>query len=149
MASAIYIQARLVAAIARLRGHDLGSSDVRTMALACLAGSKAAGTLRDAGARFGTRVTRDAAGWLSPAILKKVQHAVTSPTACAVGTGASRFAKVAPVVGGVVAGGFDAAVTQLIGRTADRIFKARANSGQQAAEIGHAFAAAETLPDRP
>jgi hypothetical protein len=28
-----------------------------------------------------------------------------------------------PVVGGVVAGGFDAAVTQLIGRTADRVFK--------------------------
>jgi hypothetical protein len=26
------------------------------------------------------------------------------------------------VVGGVVAGGFDAAMTQLIGRTADRVF---------------------------
>ena len=34
----------------------------------------------------------------------------------------ARFGKFVPVVGGVVAGGFDAAMTQLIGRTADRVF---------------------------
>jgi len=45
--------------------------------------------------------------------------------------GAARLGRLVPVVGGVVAGGFDAAMTQLIGRTADRVFarpKAPANT---------------------
>ena len=33
------------------------------------------------------------------------------------------MSKVVPVVGGVVAAGFDAAMTQLIGRAADRLFR--------------------------
>jgi hypothetical protein len=45
--------------------------------------------------------------------------------------GAARLGGLVPVVGGVIAGGFDAAMTQLIGRTADRAFaapKASANT---------------------
>lgn len=128
LAGALYLQARLVAAIAHLRGHDIASPQVRAMALACLTGSKAAGTLKDAGVRLGTRVTRDAVGWLSPALFKKARH-LSQATTTAVGAGASgaaRFGRLVPVVGGVVAGGFDAAVTQLIGRTADRVFSEKA-----------------------
>src|SRR5262249_44593265 len=66
LASALYIQARLIAAIAHLRGHDVKSADVRALALACLAGSKAADTMKDTGVRFGTRLARDGAGWVSP-----------------------------------------------------------------------------------
>ena len=33
------------------------------------------------------------------------------------------MSKIVPVVGGVVAAGFDAAMTQLIGRAADRVFR--------------------------
>ena len=48
---------------------------------------------------------------------------VRSLVACVAGaSNIARFGKFVPVVGGVVAGGFDAAVTQLIGRTADRVF---------------------------
>lgn len=119
LASALYIQARLIAAIAHLHGHDIASDDVRALALACLTGSKAAGSLRDTGVRLGTRVTRDTTGWVLPAAFKKWRHA--SQTTVAAG-GAARFAKLAPVVGGIVAGGFDAATTLLIGRTADRVF---------------------------
>jgi hypothetical protein len=36
----------------------------------------------------------------------------------------ARLGRLVPVVGGIVAGGFDAAMTQLIGRTADRVFAA-------------------------
>jgi hypothetical protein len=124
LASALYIQARLIAAIAHLRGHDIKSPDVRSLALACMTGSKAADTLKDAGVRFGTRLTRDAVGWASPALFKKMERAAGVSAACAVGTGnAAKFGKFVPVVGGVVAAGFDAAMTQLIGRTADRVFK--------------------------
>jgi EcsC protein family len=128
LASALYIQARLVAAIAHLRGHDIASDEVRTLALACLAGSKAAGTMRDAGVRLGTRMTRDAAGWVSPALFKKLRHASSQASlACGVNgvSGAARLAKLAPVLGGVIAGGFDAVMTRLIGHTADRVFAGR------------------------
>jgi hypothetical protein len=128
----LYIQLRLVAAIAHLRGHDLQSAKVRSLALACMTGSKAADTLKDAGIRLGTRMTRDALGWLSPAIFKKVEHAARLPVLNGLATAsAARLGRLVPVVGGVIAGGFDAAMTQLIGRTADRAFaapKASANT---------------------
>jgi hypothetical protein len=105
---------------------------VRTLALACMTGSKAADTLKDAGVRLGTRMTRDALGWLSPALFKKAEHAARLPVLNGLATaGAARLGRLVPVVGGVVAGGFDAAMTQLIGRTADRVFappKAPANT---------------------
>jgi hypothetical protein len=130
LASALYIQARLVAAIARLRGHDIASDEVRALALACLAGSKAAGTARDAGVRLATRTTRDALGWVSPVLVKKARHAGhATAVACEAGAhGAAKFGRFAPVVGGVVAGGFDAAMTRLIGRTADRVFSTRSST---------------------
>lgn len=127
LASALYIQVRMIAAIAHLRGHDLKSNEVRGLVLACLTGSKAADTLKDAGVRLGTRVARDTAGWVSPALFKKVQHAASAsvPAACAGASGAARLGRFVPVVGGLVAGGFDAAMTQLVGRTADRVFSRR------------------------
>jgi hypothetical protein len=122
--SSLYIQLRLVAAIAHLRGHDLQSAEVRTVALACMTGSKAADTLKDAGTRLGTRLTCDALGWLSPALVKHAEHAARLPVLTSIGTaGAARLGRLVPLVGGVVAGGFDAAMTQLIGRSADRIYR--------------------------
>jgi hypothetical protein len=38
------------------------------LVLACLSGSKAADTLRDAGIRFGTRLGHDAVGWAAPVL---------------------------------------------------------------------------------
>jgi len=60
---------------------------------------------------------------MSPALFKKAEHAAGVSVAWVAGAGnIARFGKFVPVVGGVVAGGFDAAMTQLIGRTADRVF---------------------------
>jgi uncharacterized protein (DUF697 family) len=127
LASALYIQVRLIAAIAHLRGHDIRSPEVRGLVLACLSGSKAADTLKDAGVRFGVRVGRDAIGWVSPALLKKLEHAAGVSATAAAGAGnVAKMGKFMPVVGGVVAAGFDAAMTQMIGRTADRMFRPKA-----------------------
>ena len=130
LAGALYIQVRLIAAIAHLRGHDIRCPEVRGLVLACLTGSKAADTLRDAGIRLGARVTRDVAGWMSPVLLKKAERvAGISATGLAGAGSVVKMGKFVPVVGGVVAAGFDAAMTQLIGRTADRVFRGPLNSG--------------------
>ena len=126
LASALYLQVRLIAAIAHLRGHDIRSPEVRGLVLACLTGSKAADTLKDVGVRFGTRMTRDVLGWASPALLKKAERIAGVSATAAAGAGhLAKFGKFMPIVGGLVAAGFDAAMTQLIGRTADRVFKSR------------------------
>ncbi len=129
LASALYIQARLIAAIAHLRGHDVRSDEVRTLALACLTGSRAADTLKDAGVRFGTRLARDGLGSVAPVVFRKVQHAASVPAVCAAGNTTARLVGFVPLVGGAVAGGFDAAMTAMIGRTADRVFR-RPMTGQ-------------------
>src|SRR4051812_40247395 len=126
LASALYIQVRLIAAIAHLRGHDIRTPEARGLVLACLTGSKAADTLKNAGVRLGTRMTRDVAAWMSPALLKKAERvAGVSATALAGAGHAAKVGKLVPVVGGVVAGGVDAAMTQLVGRAADRVFRSR------------------------
>src|SRR5437588_4637047 len=137
--STLYIQLRLVAAVAHLRGHDLQSAEVRTLALACLTGSKAADTLKDAGIRLSTRLTRDALGWLSPTLVKHAEHAARLPMLTSISAaGAARLGRLVPLVGGVVAGGFDAAMTQLIGRTADRVYRQlqRPEEADQGVAIG-------------
>jgi uncharacterized protein (DUF697 family) len=139
LVSALYIQVRLIAAIAHLRGHNIRTPEVRGLVLACLTGAKATDALKNAGARLGVRMTRDVAGWVSPALLKKAERmAVMSPalvkkagratgasaTTAITGAGsAAKIGKVMPIVGGVVAAGLDAAITQLIGRAADRLFR--------------------------
>jgi uncharacterized protein (DUF697 family) len=134
LASALYIQVRLIAAIAHLRGYDIRTPEVRALVLACLTGSKAADALKNAGVRLGTRVTRDVAGWVTPALLKKAERvAGVSATALAGGGSVVKMGKFVPVVGGVVAAGFDAAMTQLIGRAAERVFRSRAPSKAPAA----------------
>jgi hypothetical protein len=120
---------RLIATIAHLRGHDIRTAEARALVLACLTGSKAADTMKDAGVRFGTRLTRDAVGWMSPALFKKLEHAAGVSVACVAGaSNIARFGKFVPVVGGVLA----AAVTQLIGRTADRVFTRAIDSSSMA-----------------
>ncbi|HEX3954201.1 MAG TPA: EcsC family protein [Stellaceae bacterium] len=122
LASALYIQVRLIAAIAHLRGHDLRSPQVRALVLACLTGSKAADTLKDAGVRFGTRLGRDVIGWASPAIFHRARHAAGGKAVVTAAGSVARLGRFVPLFGGLVAGGVDGAMTRMIGRTAARVF---------------------------
>jgi hypothetical protein len=125
IAGALYLQTRLVAGIAHLHRHDIRHPRVRMLVLACLSGSKAADTLRDAGVRFGTRLGRDAVGWAAPALFNKSRHAGHFAFLGTMGSrGIAGLGRFVPLLGGAVAAGFDGALTQMIGRTADRVFAA-------------------------
>jgi hypothetical protein len=125
IAGALYLQTRLVAGIAHLHGHDIRHPRVRMLVLACLSGSKAADTLRDAGFRSGSRLGRDAVGWAAPALFNKSRHAGHFAFLGTMGSrGIAGLGRFVPLLGGAVAAGFDGALTQMIGRTADRVFTA-------------------------
>jgi len=121
--STLYIQIQMVAAIADLRGYDIGSDHVRLAAFACLSGSAAADRLKSAGVNFGTQFVKQMATRIPADIVKNVGGIAGAHLAQRIGahTGISAT-KALPVLGGLVSAGFDAAATQLIGRAAKRLF---------------------------
>ena len=117
------IQLRLISAIAAARGHDVQSEEVRTLGIACLTGGAALEVLKEAGIQFGVRLGERAIGRLAPAVLARINQAVGFRLLAQAGAGGLlNMAKVVPLVGGLVAGGFDAASTRAVGAIAKRVF---------------------------
>ncbi|HEY1720602.1 MAG TPA: EcsC family protein [Magnetospirillaceae bacterium] len=126
VASVLALQLRLIAAIAHLRNYDPADPRVRTMAFLCLTGSGAASVLEDVGVSFGTKLTGQLLGGLSSVALKKINHVVGARLTSTMGASAfATMGKALPIVGAVVGGAFDAAVTRGIGAAAKSIFVAR------------------------
>jgi len=123
VASVTYIQLRMIAAIAHLRGHDIESDPVRSLALACLCGARVTDVIKDVGLRLGTQMAHEVVKRLSGDGLKQLNRAIVCRLATVTGTSTSvNMAKLMPVLGGVVSGGIDAALTRGYGATAKRLF---------------------------
>jgi uncharacterized protein (DUF697 family) len=116
--SALYIQIRMVAAIAALRGHDLKSDQVRTVVLACLCGTTLVDVVKEAGIGVGAGVAQQAVSSLSTEALRRL----TRIGALRRVGGTSRFARLTPLVGGVVAGALDGALTRAYANAAKKLF---------------------------
>jgi uncharacterized protein (DUF697 family) len=124
LASVTYIQLRMIAAIAHLRGHDIGSDPVRTVALACLCGARVTDMFKEVGVRLGTQCAHTALKRVSSDGLRQINQAIACRLVAVTGTTAPiSFSKFVPVIGGVIAGSMDAAVTRTYGRTAKRVFQ--------------------------
>ena len=123
VASVTYIQLRMIAAIAHLRGHDIESDPVRSLALACLCGARVTDLVKDVGWRLGAPVAHEVVKRLSGDGLKQLNRAIACRVAAVAGTSTSvNMTKLMPVLGGVISGGFDAALTRGYGETAKRLF---------------------------
>lgn len=121
--STLYIQVRLTAAIAHLRGWDIRSDEVRLAAFACLAGATAADRLKQAGIAAGAPLVQQAVARLPGDLLKHFGGAVGSQIAGRAGR--HGLMRLLPLLGGVLSGGFDAVATRVIGDAAKRLFPAR------------------------
>jgi uncharacterized protein (DUF697 family) len=125
LTSVLYIQLNMVAAIARLRGHDVQSERVRSLAFVSLVGDSASGVLKEAGVKLGTRLTAQAVARISGETLLRINRAVGFRLLAKAGsTGLVNISKVVPLVGGVVGGGIDGAATLAIGGAAKKLFPA-------------------------
>jgi uncharacterized protein (DUF697 family) len=116
--SALYIQIRMIAAIAALRGHDLRSDQVRTVALACLCGTTLLDVVKEAGIGVGTGLAQQAVASLSSEGLRRLARIGGLHGA----HGGSRVARLTPLIGGVVAGAIDGALTRAYANAAKRLF---------------------------
>lgn len=123
LASVLYIQLRMVTAIARMRGYDVRSDQVKTLCVACLAGSAVADILKDVGIKLGTRMTQQAIMKIAGSTLVRINQAVGFRLVTKAGsTGILNLTKMVPFIGGIVGGAFDAITTRAIAEAARSVF---------------------------
>lgn len=111
IASVIYVQIRIIAAIAYMGGHDIREDRVKSLIYICMVGNGAKELLKDVSVKAGERLAAKIAEKVSTSIASKTgEKSVTS------------LGKAVPVLGGVVGGSYDAITTRVVGKVAKKIF---------------------------
>lgn len=123
LASVLFIQIRMIAAIAHMGGYNLRDDKVKTLIYICLAGNFAKDIIQETGIMIGTKVTAKVVESISErsllAINQRVGFRLLSKYG---GKGIINLGKAVPLIGGVIGGTIDTFTTNLIGNTARKIF---------------------------
>ncbi len=123
ISSVLYVQVKMIAAIAHIGGHDIRCDQVKSMVYLSLCGQSAANVAKEVGIEAGKR-----AGML---VIKKIPGEAIKAINKAVGfrlitkfgnKGVVNLGKGIPGIGGLVGAGFDGFTTRKIGKTAKKIF---------------------------
>ena len=121
--SVIYMQMRMVAALAQMGGYDIHSDQVQTMVYVCLTGKAMSDILKSAGIKTSERLAVNVIKKLPGSVCTAINRRVGMRFVTKFGEkGVVNLGKMVPVVGGVVGGGFDFATTKMIGDNAYRMF---------------------------
>jgi hypothetical protein len=117
------LSARCVAAVAHLRGYDVDSDEVRSVVLLSLLSAGGAGLAAEFGATLGTKAAMSALKRLPGCTLIEINKKVGFRLFTKCGTkGVINLGRWAPVVGGAVGAGVNAAGMRTAGRYAKRNF---------------------------
>ena len=109
LASSLYVEMRMIAAIASLRGYDIYSDQVKTLIYACMVGNALGDVIKQAGIKTATQLTvKKLLPKLTREIIVKVNKAVGFRLLTKGGTkGLINVGKVIPFIGGIVGGSFN------------------------------------------
>lgn len=123
IAGVLYVQMRMIAALAILGGYNLKDDEVQTMVYLCLTGTSIAEVCKSAGVQVANKVTLNLLKKLPGTILTKINQKVGFRLITKFGEkGVVNLVKVVPVAGGVVGGGMDFVGTKLIAKQAYKVF---------------------------
>ena len=123
LTSVLFIQIRMIAAIAYLGGYDLNDDRVKTLCFACLCGNGARTILREAGIEVSQKMAVSALRRLPGRTFIEINKRVGFRLLTKFGAkGVINAGRAIPVLGGLVGGGVDAAWTKTIGNRARDIF---------------------------
>lgn len=121
--SVLYVQMRMIAALAYMGGYDLKSDQVQTLVYATLAGVAIGGPIKKAGINIGEKVAITIVDKIPAATLKTINQKVGFRLFTKFGSkGIINFGKVVPVAGGFISGGFDFVETKAIAKRAHKLF---------------------------
>ena len=119
--SVLYVQMRMIACAAYMAGFDLKSDETQTFVYACLAGVAVNEMLKQAGIKFGIKLTNSLIKKIPGKVLTKINQKVGFRFITKFGTkGIINMGKLVPGVGAVIGGGLDLVETKAIG---DRTYK--------------------------
>lgn len=121
--SVIYVQVRMIAAIAHMGGYNLKDDRVKALVYTCLCGNAAKEIIQKIGIKIGARLTEQAIKNISSKIITRINQAVGFRLLTKFGqTGVINLGKGIPVMGGFIGGTFDLVTTNTIGNIARNTF---------------------------
>lgn len=109
LASSLYIEIRMIAAVAAIRGYDINSDEVKTLVYLCIVGNSVGDVLKQAGLKSLTNYT-------AKVLIPKISNAIAAKVAENVGNKLllktstkvlPKLGKMVPVIGGVVSGAYN------------------------------------------
>ena len=116
VSSVMYVQMRMISCLAYMGGYDTNSDQVQTLVYACQ-------IIKQAGIKFGTKFTTAMVKKIPGTVLTKINQKVGFRFLTKFGEkGIINIAKLVPVVGGVIGGGFDLVETKVIANRAYKMF---------------------------
>ncbi|WP_101689321.1 EcsC family protein [Dysgonomonas massiliensis] len=128
IASVMYVQIRMICAIAHMGGHDIRSDKVKTFIYLCMVGNGAKELLKNVSVRISEKVLIRTVNSLVNQLSTKLATKIGEK-------GATSLGKAVPVLGGVVGGSLDAVSTRIIGKVAKKIFIDEKEKMKQVFEI--------------
>ncbi|MBQ9022168.1 MAG: EcsC family protein [Eggerthellaceae bacterium] len=121
--SVMYVQLRMVAAIAKIGGYDIYSDQVQTLVYMCLTGTAITDVIKDAGIQVGAKSLTAAIKKIPGTALVKINQKVGFRFITKFGEkGVINLGKMVPVLGGIIGGSVDVATTIVIANNAIKMF---------------------------
>jgi len=123
LTSVMYVQLRMIAAIAYMGGYDIKNDQVQSLAYVCLAGNGAKDILKDIGVVLGTKLTTQAIKNISGKTIVAINQKIGFRLITKFGEkGVVNLGKAVPLAGGIIGGTFDSVTTNTIGNIARDTF---------------------------
>lgn len=123
IASVMYVQLRMITAMAYLGGHDPRDDRVKTLVYTCLAGNAAKDILKDVGISIANKLAISSINKISGATLTKINQAVGFRLLTKFGSsGVVNLGKAVPLLGGLIGATFDSVTTNTVGNVARDLF---------------------------
>ena len=123
IASVLYVQVRMIAALAYLGGHDVKDDKVKTLVYLCLAGNGAKDIVKDLGIVIGKKIATQSVKNISGKTITTINQKVGFRLLTKFGEkGVINIGKAIPILGGIIGGTFDLVATNTIGNIARKTF---------------------------
>ena len=121
--SILYIQLRMIAAIAIMCGYDVKDDKVKTLAYSCLVATSSAEIVKNLGIKIGEKIAVSMLKKLPGALITKINQSVGFRLLTRVGQkGAINLIKGVPLLGGVIGAALDIVSTNTVGNVARDLF---------------------------
>ena len=128
VAGVLFVQIRMIAAIAYIGGHDLNDDRIKSLVYLCLVGNTAREVIQETGIVVAKNLTRNVIKAIPAKSLFAINKKVGFRLLTKFGEkGAMNLGKMVPLAGGFVGFAVDAVTTKMVGKVSKDIFVSEDN----------------------